>query len=372
MTARLGRTTSTHRCARRSTPSATAWCAATSPAELYAAPLRLLSAPEQDVVLRELLAAHAESVVGGPPSLRAALGTRGFAERGAGGAGPGPRARARAGRPAWPLGQREGGRSGTAAGLFMEEYLTGPRLPGRARLRRPDPPRRLLARPTTVTSVRRQFRRGLRRRVPGHRPGQVALLQALAGDGRDLVVVGDPDQSHLRLPGRRRARHPRLPDRVPPRRRVTRAGGRPAARRAGSGRGCWRRPGGSPADRPHRGRSTPRRFRRSATPRWRPRARRGPGRGAHLRHRAGARPSTSPTSCAAPTSRTACPGPRSRCWSAPARSRSPRCGGLWWRAGVPVEVAGDEVPLVREPAVQPLLDASGRRSTSTPTTPTSD
>ena len=26
-------------------------------------------------------------------------------------------------------------------------------------------------------------------------PGQVALLRALAGDGRDLTVVGDPDQS---------------------------------------------------------------------------------------------------------------------------------------------------------------------------------
>ena len=44
-------------------------------------------------------------------------------------------------------------------------------------------------------------------------------------------------------------------------------------------------------------------------------------------------------------------------------------------AGVPVEVASDETPLVREPAVLPLLAAlarRGRRSTSTtPTTPTS-
>src|SRR6201991_627014 len=49
-----------------------------SPAELYEAPLRLLSAPEQDVVLRELLSDAPESVVW-PESLARALGTRGFA-----------------------------------------------------------------------------------------------------------------------------------------------------------------------------------------------------------------------------------------------------------------------------------------------------
>ena len=40
---------------------------------------------------------------------------------------------------------------------------------------------------------------GLRRRaggrVPGHRPRAEALLHALAGDGRELIAVGDPDQS---------------------------------------------------------------------------------------------------------------------------------------------------------------------------------
>src|SRR6476469_5532953 len=43
-----------------------------APAELYEAPLRLLSAPEQDVVLRELLTDR-------PESLHRWLGTRGFA-----------------------------------------------------------------------------------------------------------------------------------------------------------------------------------------------------------------------------------------------------------------------------------------------------
>src|SRR3954466_8741933 len=49
-----------------------------APAELYVAPLRLLSAPEQDVVLQELLTDNPESV-SWPDSLRAAVGTRGFA-----------------------------------------------------------------------------------------------------------------------------------------------------------------------------------------------------------------------------------------------------------------------------------------------------
>ena len=49
-----------------------------APAELYAAPLRLLSAPEQDVVLQELLTDAPESIRW-PEPLRAAVGTRGFA-----------------------------------------------------------------------------------------------------------------------------------------------------------------------------------------------------------------------------------------------------------------------------------------------------
>ena len=49
-----------------------------APAELYEAPLRLLQRPEQDVVLRELLTDHPESVTW-PDSLARALGTRGFA-----------------------------------------------------------------------------------------------------------------------------------------------------------------------------------------------------------------------------------------------------------------------------------------------------
>ncbi|RYE75144.1 MAG: ATP-dependent helicase, partial [Myxococcales bacterium] len=46
--------------------------------EIYAAPLRLLSAPEADVMIRELLAQH-EDAVRWPQSLAVATRTRGFA-----------------------------------------------------------------------------------------------------------------------------------------------------------------------------------------------------------------------------------------------------------------------------------------------------
>ena len=77
VTARVGRTTSTTMC---STFHSFAYglVRAYSPADLYTAPLRLLSAPEQDVVLQALLTDAPESVRW-PEGLRAAVGTRGFA-----------------------------------------------------------------------------------------------------------------------------------------------------------------------------------------------------------------------------------------------------------------------------------------------------
>ncbi|MEO6511471.1 MAG: UvrD-helicase domain-containing protein, partial [Nocardioides sp.] len=77
VTGRLGRTTGSAIC---STIHSFAYglIRRHSPAELYATPLRLLSAPEQDVVLRELLAETPESVAW-PPALARAAETRGFA-----------------------------------------------------------------------------------------------------------------------------------------------------------------------------------------------------------------------------------------------------------------------------------------------------
>ena len=77
MTARLGRTTGSAIC---STIHSFAYglIRRYAPRELYRAPLRLLSAPEQDVVVRELLRPTPESVRW-PEEFDRALGTRGFA-----------------------------------------------------------------------------------------------------------------------------------------------------------------------------------------------------------------------------------------------------------------------------------------------------
>ncbi|HET8604340.1 MAG TPA: UvrD-helicase domain-containing protein, partial [Marmoricola sp.] len=76
VTARLGRTLSS---SLASTFHSFAYALVRhfSPAELYAEPLHLLSAPEQDVVIAELL--RGPDAVDWPDGFRAAVGTRGFA-----------------------------------------------------------------------------------------------------------------------------------------------------------------------------------------------------------------------------------------------------------------------------------------------------
>ena len=76
VTARVGRTTSAATCSTFHS-FAYSLIRAPQPADLYDAPLRLLSAPEADVVLRELLIDNPESVTW-PEAFRSALGTRGF------------------------------------------------------------------------------------------------------------------------------------------------------------------------------------------------------------------------------------------------------------------------------------------------------
>ena len=163
-----------------------------APAELYAAPLRLLSAPEQDVVLQELLTDNPESVRW-PDSLRAAVGTRGFARE-----VHAVLARARE-RGLDPdqlrlLGRDEGIPEFEAAGLFLEQYLDV--LGGQAAIDYPD----LIARGVLEAQRHRDELRAAFAHVfvdeyQDTDPSQVALLRAIAGDGRDLTVVGDPDQS---------------------------------------------------------------------------------------------------------------------------------------------------------------------------------
>lgn len=162
--------------------------------DTYAAPLRLLTAPQQDVVVQELLRPHSESVKW-PPTLADAARTRGFArevrdlldrarERGLDG-----RALERLGRdfdrPEWQ-----------AAGRFLEQYLDV--MDSESSLDYADLVARavgLAGRPDIRADLRRRWTHVFVDEYQDTDPAQVALLQALAGDGRNLVVVGDPDQS---------------------------------------------------------------------------------------------------------------------------------------------------------------------------------
>lgn len=163
-----------------------------APAELYAAPLRLLSAPEQDVVLQELLTDNPESVRW-PDALKAAVGTRGFAREVHTVLS---RARERGLDPddLVALGRGEKVPEFEAAGLFLAQYLDV--LGDQAAIDYPD----LIARGVIEAQrhrdeLRAQFTHVFVDEYQDTDPSQVALLRALAGDGRNLTVVGDPDQS---------------------------------------------------------------------------------------------------------------------------------------------------------------------------------
>ncbi|MEY9936003.1 ATP-dependent helicase [Streptacidiphilus sp. MAP5-3] len=170
--------------------------------DLYAEPLRLLSGPEQDVMVRELLAGGAEDARSGraggpawPTELRAALTTRGFAdevravlararELGLNDTAL-ERFAAQVGRPDWQ-----------AASSFLGEYLDV--LDGQGLLDYAELVHRavLLAEEQQVgAELRRTFRVVFVDEYQDTDPSQVRLLRALAGEGRELVAVGDPDQS---------------------------------------------------------------------------------------------------------------------------------------------------------------------------------
>ncbi|WP_182523946.1 ATP-dependent helicase [Nocardioides dongkuii] len=163
-----------------------------APSDLYEGPLRLLSAPEQDVVLQELLSDAPEAVTW-PAGLRRAVGTRGFATevhavlaraREKGLEGPDLRA----------LGLEHDLPEYVAAGEFLEQYLTV--LDSRGAVDYADLIRRaVLVAEEHRDELRRRYRHVFVDEYQDTDPGQVALLRALAGDGRDLTVVGDPHQS---------------------------------------------------------------------------------------------------------------------------------------------------------------------------------
>lgn len=163
-----------------------------APAELYATPLRLLSAPEQDVVLQELLT-HAPESVAWPETLREAVGTRGFAREvldvlaRAREKGLGPDELRR-------IGREEHVPEFEAAGLFLDQYLLN--LDAQGATDYADLIQRaVLDAEEHRAELRARFAHVFVDEYQDTDPSQVRLLRAVAGDGRDLTVVGDPHQS---------------------------------------------------------------------------------------------------------------------------------------------------------------------------------
>ncbi|MET7595369.1 ATP-dependent DNA helicase [Streptomyces sp. NPDC005481] len=169
--------------------------------ELFVEPLRLLSGPEQDVAVRELLAGQPGleklglAHVRWPDELRACLTTRGFADEvravlaRSRELGLGPDAldafASRIGRPDW-----------RAAAAFLAEYLDVLDMQGvldyaelvhRAVL--------LAGRNEVAERLATQYDAVYVDEYQDTDPAQVRLLHALAGGGRTLVAFGDPDQS---------------------------------------------------------------------------------------------------------------------------------------------------------------------------------
>ncbi|MGI5273669.1 ATP-dependent helicase [Nonomuraea sp. CA-218870] len=161
-------------------------------------PPRLLTGPEQLLEVRRLLHGELEDgALDWPDDLREPLRTRGFAEelrdflsRAA--------ERGLDGERLQELGRRHGRADWVAVGRFADRYETRFDL---------DPERtldyaeliaeagRLLAEPGVRARERAAVDAVFVDEYQDTDPAQEFLLQQLAGDGRDLVAVGDPDQS---------------------------------------------------------------------------------------------------------------------------------------------------------------------------------
>ena len=183
-------------------------------------PPTLLSGPEQLLEVRRMLRGEA---AGGEPAaaepwperLRAALGTRGFAtelrdfllraaERGLDGRGLARLGRAH-GRDDW-----------VAAGGFLDRYIARFDLAPVPAYDYAEIVRiaaALLSRTATRDRERKAYDVVLVDEYQDTDPAQEALLHALAGDGRELIAVGDPDQSIYAFRGADVHAMGRFPDR---------------------------------------------------------------------------------------------------------------------------------------------------------------
>jgi superfamily I DNA/RNA helicase/RecB family exonuclease len=179
-------------------------------------PPTLLSGPEQLLEVRRLLRGEAED--GGtrwPERLRPALGTRGFAAelrdfllRGA--------ERGFDGRGLARLGRQRGRDDWVAAGAFLARYdarfdLAPVPAYDYAEIIRIAAA--LLARGAVRERERKAYDVVLVDEYQDTDPAQEALLHALAGDGRELIVVGDPDQAIYAFRGADVSAIMRFPDR---------------------------------------------------------------------------------------------------------------------------------------------------------------
>ena len=311
-------------------------------------------------MLRELLTDHPESVAW-PDSLTARARHPRLRPRGARRAVPRPREGARRRRPARCSARPRGCRSSWPPGCSSTQYLDS--LDNQGAIDYAD----LIRRAAIEAEEHRDELRGRLRHVfvdeyQDTDPGQVALLRALAGDGRDLIVVGDPHQSIYGFRGADVRGILDFPTEFP------RADGAPGRRRRAAHDPPLRLPAaasppsGSPPGWRCPARSRSRRGRRSSTRRPAPdSAGRRPGGRCAPSTPSAPRPSTSPTCCAAPTSRTASRWAEMAVLVRSGRTSIPPLRRALGAAGVPVEVASDEMPLVRDPAVLPLLDALRRR-----------
>ncbi len=160
---------------------------------------RLLSGPEQDLVVRDLLAGDLDlGAPGWPERLHPALSTRGFAqelrdlmmrayERGV------------TADELHRLGRAERRDDWQAAARFMRQYAGVTALRDAATY---DPAELIravvgmwLREPALLAAERAARPLVFVDELQDTDPAQVELLALLAGDGRDLVAVGDPDQS---------------------------------------------------------------------------------------------------------------------------------------------------------------------------------